>query len=119
MQIRQASLHFLRCRGTIPVRLPRRVRTTLQNVTNINLLSFEPHRLNDLREQLSSATDERFTLDIFVRAWSLADEHELRVNTSDTEHHILPRTHQRRTFLANQRPRPQISNRPSLVLMIG
>ena len=38
----------------------------------------EPDRLDDLRQQLTGAADERLALDVFVRARRLADEHQVR-----------------------------------------
>src|SRR5207249_885864 len=45
-------------------------------------------RLDDLRQQLTGAPDERLTLRVLVRAWRLADEHQFSRRAPDAEHHL-------------------------------
>ena len=75
-QIRQTGLHLFGCRLAVSGRLARSVGTAFQDVRNIDCVAPEAHHLDDLREQLPCLADERFALRIFIRAGSLAHEHQ-------------------------------------------
>ena len=60
------------------------------------------HRADDLVEELPGAADERFALDVFLRAGGLADEHHLRVHVADAENDVVVRPLSVGTFLAGQ-----------------
>src|SRR5262245_33028526 len=63
-------------------------RTALDDVRNVDVVAPEPDRLDDLRQQLAGAADERLALDVFVAARRLADEHQVGVRIADTEHDL-------------------------------
>jgi hypothetical protein len=50
---------------------------------------------------LSRASDERFSLLIFICAGGFTDEHQIGVRISDAEHGLRPRAGEMRTFRAS------------------
>ena len=53
-------------------------RPALDHVGDVDLVAVKPDRLDDLRQQLPGAADERDALDVLVGARRLADEHQVR-----------------------------------------
>lgn len=102
VQIRNARFHFLRSWLAISGGLAGRVGPAFQNVGDVNVRARKSGGLDDFREQLSGATDERFALFVFIRARRFADEHQLRVNAPDAEYNIFARRCEVRAFHANQ-----------------
>src|SRR5947199_10862383 len=64
----QAVLHLLRRWWSISRRASWHVGSRLEDVRDVNLVATEAHRLDDLRQQLTRATNERLALSIFIRA---------------------------------------------------
>src|SRR5580704_1507632 len=62
---------------------------TLDDVRNINIFPPQAHGLNHVVEQLSGAPDEGLTLLVFIRARSLADEHQISFWIADSEDDLL------------------------------
>src|SRR5262245_56172399 len=54
-------------------------RTALEHVGDVDVLAAQTDRLDDFREKLAGAPDERLALNVFVRPGGLADEHQIRV----------------------------------------
>ena len=52
-------------------------RPALDHVRDVDVAALEADRLDDLRQQLTGAADERLALQVFVRAGRFADEHQL------------------------------------------
>ncbi len=65
-------------------------RPALDDVRDVDVGALEADRLDDLRQQLPGASDERLALEVLVGARRLADEHELRVRVADAEHDLPP-----------------------------
>src|SRR6185503_12207161 len=78
-QERLALLHFVRL-GIAVAR-----RSALDHVGDVHVLTSETDGFDDFRQQLPRPTDEWFALDIFVRAWRLADKHQFRVRVADAK----------------------------------
>src|SRR6266511_1744226 len=83
-QKRLAGVDFVRLRISIAGR------TAFDHVCDVDISACEADRLDDFREQLTGAADERLPLLVFVRARRFADEHQIGVWIADTEHHLLP-----------------------------
>ena len=60
--------------------------TALDHVTYVNLVSFQPHGIDDPGKKLTRLTDERLSLDILVSPWRFTNEHDLRSGISHTEY---------------------------------
>lgn len=69
--------------------------TAFQYVTNKDFFAFKTDRFQDLVQQLTRPADERLPLCIFVRPGSFADEHEISVRVSHSEHKFCSRGSQR------------------------
>src|SRR5688500_4514287 len=82
-QERLALLHFVR----LWIAVARR--PALDDVGDVDVFAPQIDGLDDFRQELSGAADERLPLDVFIRAGRFADEHQVRVGISDTEHHLL------------------------------
>ena len=91
VQIRNAGCHFVGCGLAVAGGLAGRVGPAFQNVRDVDVRARKSGGLDDFREQLSGATDERLALFVFVRARRFTDEHQLRVNAPDTEYDIFAR----------------------------
>src|SRR5437773_9504556 len=65
-------------------------RTTLDHIRNVDVIAREADRLDDFREELTGAADERDALDVFVMARRLADKHEVGRRIAHSEHDLLP-----------------------------
>jgi hypothetical protein len=63
------------------LRLPetpgRHVGPALEDVRNVDLVSAETHRLDDLGEELAGASDKWLSLLVFIFSWRLTHEHQL------------------------------------------
>src|ERR1041385_4632174 len=66
MQIRNTRLHFFRSWLAVAGTLAGRVWPAFQNVRDINVFTFQPRGLNNLREQLTRSAHEWFALSVFV-----------------------------------------------------
>ena len=73
---------------SLGIAVPRRA--ALDDVGNVDLVALEANRRDDSRQQLSRAADERNPLDVFVGAWSFADEHQVSLRIADAEHNLPP-----------------------------
>ena len=82
-QERLALLHFVGL-GIAVARRP-----ALDHVGDVDVFALQPDRLDDLRQQLPRAADERLALDVFVGARRLADEHQVGVRIADAEDDLL------------------------------
>ena len=98
----QAVLHFLRSRWSVAGRARRHVGSRFQNVSDVNLFPREAHRLDNFREQLSGAADERLAPRVFVRARRFADEHDFRVGIANAEYRLGARRGEMRTERADR-----------------
>src|SRR5262245_45105815 len=74
-----ALLHFVRFGITVAGR------PALDHVGDVDILTPEVDRFDDLRQQLSRAADERLALNVFVCPWRLTHEHQIGVRVADTE----------------------------------
>ena len=63
-------------------------RPALDDVGDVDLVAPKPDGLDDLREELARAPDERDALNVFVRAGRFADEHQIRRRVAHTEHDL-------------------------------
>ena len=82
-QERLALLHFVGL-GVAVARRP-----ALDDVGDVDVLAPQADGLDDLRQQLPGAADERLALDVFVGARRLAHEHQVGVRVADAEHDLL------------------------------
>ena len=71
----------------------------LQDVGDVNVFALVAHRLNDLRQQLPRATDERFALRVFVGSRRFTDEHQLGARVADAEDDVVAAPDQLREFM--------------------
>jgi hypothetical protein len=94
-------LHLFRRGWAIPKTACRHIRTALEDICNVNIFAREVHRLQNSRQQLSGASDERFPLLILICTGRFTDEHQIRVRISDTEYCLRPRAGEMRTFRAS------------------
>src|SRR5688572_17685341 len=78
-----ALLHFV----GLGIAVPRW--STLDDVSDVDVLARQLDGLDDLRQQLAGAADEWLALDVFVGARRLADEHQVGVRVADAKHHLL------------------------------
>ena len=85
-----ADSHFLGRGLAIIGGLVRRGGPEFDDVGNINFLTGNPHRLEDVVELLACRADERFALALFLVAGGLADEHHAGLGISRGEDHRLP-----------------------------
>jgi len=74
-QVGKAGLHLGGSRLPIAGLASGHVRSAFQDVGDVDLVAGEAHCRDDSGEQLTGATNERFTLAIFIRAGGFADEH--------------------------------------------
>src|SRR5688572_9468184 len=65
-------------------------RAALNDVGDVDILPLESDCLDDLRQFLPGAADERDSLNIFVPPRRLADKHQIRIRVTDAEHNLLP-----------------------------
>ncbi|HWH76107.1 MAG TPA: hypothetical protein VNT76_02005, partial [Candidatus Binatus sp.] len=80
---RFTSRHFIRLGITILRR------TAFNHIANINVLAFDADTFgNDVGQQLSSAADEWFTLQIFVAPRAFTDKHQLGIRIADPENQM-------------------------------
>jgi len=63
-------------------------RATAINVADDDIFTLHSHRFDHLREQLTSAADERFALQIFIGAGGFTDEHQPRFVISMGVHNL-------------------------------
>ena len=59
-----------------PVVQSRCIGAALQYIANIHISSAEPHRLNDLGEELSRSSDKGLTLDVLFSSRGFTDEQD-------------------------------------------
>src|SRR5262245_10824242 len=64
-------------------------RTALDHVRDVDVGAREADGLDDLRQQLAGAPDERLALLVFIGTRRLADEHELGARIADAEDDLL------------------------------
>ena len=64
-------------------------RTAFDDISDVNVLAANAHGLDHVIGQLAGTADERLTLQIFVSAGSLADEHEFRARIAHPEYDLL------------------------------
>src|SRR5262245_23550390 len=83
-QKRFARLDFVRLRIAVARR------PALDDVRDVHVVALQANRLDDSRQQLTGPADERNALDVLVRAWSLADEHQVGVGIANAEHNLPP-----------------------------
>src|SRR6185436_4656847 len=88
-----------------------RVGTAFEDIGDVHPVTRKTHRLDDPGQKLSGRADKRLALFVFVSPGCFADEHELRMNVANTEHHVLSRTGQVRTLEANERALAKFSHR--------
>jgi len=81
----RALLHFVFFRGAIFRG------TTLHNVADVNVFSFQPHRFNHLGQELTGAADKRQALQVFVVSGAFADEHEFGFGIAVAEDNFVAR----------------------------
>src|SRR6185503_173281 len=81
-QERFAALDFIRF-GIAVLRRP-----ALDHVGDVDVVARQADRLDDFRQQLPGAADERNALDVLVAARRLADEHQVGVRVADAEHDL-------------------------------
>src|SRR5438477_2180749 len=74
-EIRAARLHFTRRWRPIAERTRRCVGPAFQNISDVDFLPGEAHRLNNSREQLTCAPNKWFALFVLINAGGFADEH--------------------------------------------
>ena len=103
MEVRKAAFHFFRCGRTVAVGLAGGVRAAFENVRDVNLFARESHGLNDLCEKLAGATNEGFSLFVFLSSRSFTDKHEFGIDAADAKDHVFAGSNEVRAFLANQR----------------
>src|SRR5205823_8859502 len=96
-----AHLHLRRRGRAISETARWRVRPALEDVRYVNVLAGEVHRLENSRQQLSGASDERFALLVLVHTGCFADEHQIRVRISYAENCLRARAGEMRAFRAN------------------
>jgi hypothetical protein len=65
--------------------------TAFEDIADIDLVPFQPHGLNDLRQKLPRLSDERLSLQVFVTSGSFAHEDDARPGITDTENQVCPR----------------------------
>jgi hypothetical protein len=106
-EIRQTGLHLLRRGRAIAGTPQRHVWSALQNIRDVNIGAGEAHRLDDLCQQLSGASDERFAARIFIRARRFSDEHEIGVCVAHAENSLRAARGKVWTFCANANLFPQ------------
>ncbi len=85
LQIRNALFDFIRLRLAV-VRW-----ATLQDVADVDILTFETDRFENLVQQLSRPPNERLTLRIFIGAGGLTHKHQRGVWIADAKHELRPR----------------------------
>ena len=94
-QERQAVSHLPGGRRPVAdLLLPLRRRqagTPVHNVTDVDILSRDPHRDDHPRQQLARRPDKRLALDLLLRARRLAHEHQRRIQRAHPQHHALAR----------------------------
>ena len=64
--------------------------TTLDHVAYVNLVTFQPHGVDDPGKKLTRLSNERLSLEVLVSPWCFANKHDLRTGVSHTEHDLLP-----------------------------
>ncbi len=74
------------------LRIPVPGRAALQDVADVDLLPFQPHRVDDLRQQLPGAADERPSLRVLIRARRLADKDQFRMGIPLAEDETVTET---------------------------
>ena len=62
--------------------------TMFEDVRDIDILTAELDRFEDVGEQLSGFPNERFALLVLVVAWGFADEHQIGIGVSDAEDQV-------------------------------
>ena len=56
-------------------------RTALQHIADVDILTFDVDRFDDLGQQLARASDERQTLLVLIEARRFTDENQFRINS--------------------------------------
>src|ERR1700687_4299461 len=69
----------------VTLRSPILRRTALHHIADVNVFATNAHGSDHVVEQLSGAADERLSLRIFIRARTLAYEHDSRVRITHPE----------------------------------
>ena len=90
--IRSEGCHFVAGRLAILGRLVRNFRAKFDNVGNVDLLALQPHRLDDLGQQLPRRADKGLALLLLFCAGSLAYKHEIRIGIPHCKNHRIPET---------------------------
>ena len=73
--------------GTIRSRVTITWRPALDDVCDIDVLAGQVDGLDDSRQKLSRPADERQSLTILLRAWCLADKHQIGIGIPAAEDH--------------------------------
>lgn len=79
-QERMTRLYFIRFGITI-IR-----RAALDDVGDVDVGTFKPHRLDHASQQLPGATDKRFPLKILIPTGPFADKHQSRLRIAHAEY---------------------------------
>src|SRR6266508_1083611 len=95
------------------LRVPVVGRAAAHRVDDVDLLAGRPHRLDDLRQQLSGGSHERQPLLVFLATRRFADEHQVRFRVSGAEDDPGTRAGKLAARAAGEKPleRLQIRNR--------
>src|SRR6185312_15917748 len=65
-------------------------RAALHNVRDVYLLTRDAHRGDHVVQQLTGLADKRQTARVFIRARPFADEHQLCIGITISEHDVMP-----------------------------
>jgi hypothetical protein len=65
-------------------------RPAFHNIADVNVFALQTHRLDHLVQQFPSASNERQTLRVFIRARPFSDKHELRRRIPGAEDDLVP-----------------------------
>ena len=101
-EIRLARGHLVR-RGLAVAGFARRhIGAAFEDVRDEDVAAAKSHGLDDLCEKLAGFSDERLAYHVFIRAGSLAYEHDFRIRIADSEHDLRARFDEVRAFHAGQ-----------------
>src|SRR5215469_3511431 len=65
-------------------------RAALHHIADVNVLAAQSHGFDHLGQKLSCATDEGFSLHVFVMPGAFANEDKLRLRIADPKHDVCP-----------------------------
>lgn len=89
VQKRDAGLHLLRGGFAVSITLPGGIWPAFQDVGDVHRFPAKAHGPDHFGQELTGLADKRLALDVLVRAWSFADEHQPGIDVAHAKDNVF------------------------------